>query len=180
MITQQEARGYALDRDADAVDRLMDRTEELAALAAEHPEDEPPWTYFNGPDGVLFQPGVAYLELGRHADAIELFDAASVALPKSYRRDRGRYAANVALAAALDGQLDRAVGTAGEALILTMETGSAHAFDDLSRARRAMNKWPHAPAVAESDAMLRAALAEHAYPGPLQRGGWGSNPRLDG
>lgn len=103
--------------------------------------------------------GAANARRGRHSDAIELFDAARVALPKSYRRDHGRYAANVALAAALDEQRDRAASAAREALTRTLETGSAHAFDEL---RRATNKWPKAPVVAEFDRMLRAALTAHA------------------
>jgi tetratricopeptide (TPR) repeat protein len=156
LITQQQARGHALDGHADAVDRLMDHTEALTARAAERPENEPPWTYFHGPDRVLFQRGVAYLELGRHADAVELFTAARAALPAEYRRDHGRYAANIALAAALDGQLDRATSLAREALTITMETGSAHTLAELRRARRAMDKWPDAPQVAEFDAALHA------------------------
>jgi tetratricopeptide (TPR) repeat protein len=65
---------------------------------------------------VLFQRGVAYLELGRHNDALELLIAARAMLPANYRRDHGRYAANIATAAALDGQLDRAASAAREAL----------------------------------------------------------------
>lgn len=156
LIVQQEARGHGLDGDGDAVDRLMDRTEALTATAAEHPEDEPPWIYFNSPERVLFQRGVAYVELGRHAAAADLFDAARARLPPGYRRDHGRYAANVAVAAALDGQLDRASAAAVAALGIVMETGSAHTIADLRRARRALDRWADDPAVAEFDAALMA------------------------
>lgn len=157
LITQQEARGHALDGDADAVDRLMDRTEELAAAAAAAPEEEPPWVYFNGPERVLFQRGVAYVELGRHAAAAELFETARARLPLVYRRDHGRYAANLAVAAALDGQVERATAAGRAALALTVETGSAHTVSDLRRMRRALERWADAPEVAEFDAALAAA-----------------------
>lgn len=159
LITQQQARGHALDGDAYTVDRLMDHAEALTARAGERPEDEPPWTYFHGPERVLFQRGVAGLELGRHTDAVELLTAARAALPAKYRRDHGRYAANIALAAALDGQLDRATSLAREALEITMETGSAHTIAELRRARRAMDKWSDAPEVAEFDSALHAVLS---------------------
>jgi len=152
LITQQQARGHALDGAAETTDRLMDRTEELTATATEHPEDEPAWVYFHSPERVQFQRGVAYVELGRHAEAVELFDAARTRLPLGYRRDHGRYAANLAVAAALDGQVDRAVAAGREALAVAVETGSAHTLADLRRMRRALDRWADDPAVAEFDA----------------------------
>jgi tetratricopeptide (TPR) repeat protein len=157
LITQQEARGHALDGDATAVDRLMDRTEELTATAAQHPEDEPPWVYFHAPERVLFQRGVAYLELGRHGDAVELLDAARARLPRTYRRDHGRYASNLALAAALDGQVYRATAVGREALTLAVETSSVHTVVYLRRMRRALQRWRTDPTVAEFDAAVREA-----------------------
>lgn len=49
MAEQQEARGHALLREADPVDELLDAAEARMAEAAEHAEDEPPWTYFYSP-----------------------------------------------------------------------------------------------------------------------------------
>lgn len=154
LVAQQQARGHALDGDADATDRLMDRTEELAARAAEQPDGEPPWVYFAGPERVLFQRGVAYLEVGRHAEAVDLFAGAGARLPAQYRRDHGRYAANLAVAAALDGQVERAAAAGREALAVVIETGSAHTIADLRRMRRALERWSDDPAVAEFDAAL--------------------------
>jgi transcriptional regulator with XRE-family HTH domain len=160
LITQQEARGHALDGDGDGVDRLLDLTEDLTATAAERPEDEPPWVYFAAdPARVLFQRGVAYVELGRHSDAVDLFEQAHARLASGYRRDRGRYAANLAVAAALDGQVDRAVAAGREALTVAVETGSAHTLTDLRRMRRALDRWPDHPAVREFDDALAAAGA---------------------
>ena len=157
LVTQQEARGHALEGDSRDVDELLDLTEELTAAAAEHPEDEPPWVYFNSPERVLFQRGVAYVELGRHAEAVELFDAARARLAAGYRRDLGRYAANLAVAAALDGQVDRAVEAGKEALGIAVEVGSAHTLTDLRRMRHALTQWADSPAVVAFDEALAAA-----------------------
>ncbi|HEY4004012.1 MAG TPA: hypothetical protein VGM60_02335 [Pseudonocardia sp.] len=160
LISQQQARGHALAGEADLVDRLMDRAETLTARAAENPGGEPSWIYFHGPDRVLFQRGVACLELGRHAEAVELFAAARAALPATYRRDHGRYAANVALAAALAGQVERAASVAREALAIAVETGSAHTAEELRRTRKALSRWTSTPAVADFDTALQAALTD--------------------
>jgi tetratricopeptide (TPR) repeat protein len=157
LIAQQQARGHALDGDAADVDRLLDVTEELTATAAEQPDAEPPWIYFNGPDRVLFQRGVAYVELGRHAAAVDLFAAARDRLPAGYRRDHGRYAANLALAAALDGQVDRAASVGREALTLAVETGSTHTMAYLRRMRRARDRFADSPEGAEFDAAVASA-----------------------
>lgn len=157
LVAQQEARGHALDGDREAVDRLLDLTEDLTAAAVERPEDEPPWVYFNGPERVLFQRGVAYLELGRHGEALELFEAARARLAAGYLRDHGRYAANLAVAAALDGQVDRATAAGREALSIAVETGSAHTLTDLRRMRRALDHWPDHTGIVEFDDALAAA-----------------------
>ena len=151
LIVQQEARGRAMDGEGDAVDRLLDRSAELTARAVEHPEDEPPWVYFAGPGRAAFQRGVAYVELGRHRQAVDLFEAARAWLPAEYRRDHGRFAANLALACALDGDVERALAAGREALGIAVETGSAYTTRDLRRMRRVLDRWGNAPAVREFD-----------------------------
>jgi transcriptional regulator with XRE-family HTH domain len=160
LVTQQEARGHALDGDSRDVDELLDLTEDLTTTAAEHPDDEPPWVYFNSPERVLFQRGVAYVELGRYAEAAELFDQARARLPESYRRDHGRYAANLAIAAAHAGQVDRAVAAGRESLAIAVETGSAHTVTDLRRMRRALAAWEDTPRCGNSTRCSRTFDAE--------------------
>lgn len=146
LIAQQEARGWALDGDADRAYRLLDLTEELTAQATEHPEEEPVWVYFHDPGRVLFQRGIVDLELGRNTRAADLFAAACDALPATYRRDRARYGANLALAAARDGDVDRAVDAGMDALTLICDTGSSHALADVRAVRIALQ--PHADVAA--------------------------------
>lgn len=116
-------------------------------------DNEPAWVYFHDAGRVAFQRGLVELELGRPARAVELFDAARDALSATYRRDHARYAANLALAAARAGDVDRAVHVGQDALALIRDTGSVHALADL-RAMRAATLAPHAAtlAVREFDA----------------------------
>lgn len=158
LVTQQEARGHALDGQARNVDELLDRTEQLTAAAAEHPDDEPPWVYFNSPERVLFQRGVAYVELGRHSEAVDLFEEARRRLAGGYRRDLGRYTANLAVAAALDGQVERAAAAGKEALEITLDVGSAHTLSDLRRMRRTLDRWGASPAVLDFDDAVAGLL----------------------
>jgi hypothetical protein len=102
---------------------------------------------YNSPERVLFQRGVACVELGRYPEAVELFEVARDALPVGYRRDHGRYAANLAIAAPHDGQ-DRAVAA-----------GSAHTVTDLRRMRSALAAWEDSPAVRAFDDALTSVGA---------------------
>ena len=66
LATQQEARGIALSKEGGIadIDRKFDQAQELAAQAAEKPENEPPWIYFFSPDYLTLQRGLAYRLLG--------------------------------------------------------------------------------------------------------------------
>ena len=153
LIAQQEARGHALAGDADAAERALDRSAALTYAAAEHPEGAPPWVYFHGPQRLAFQRGVAYVELGRHADAVALLSTALAGLPDCYERDRARYAAQLALASAGAGDADGALVVATRAAELAAATGSALATRELHRVHTAMRERG-------ADAQA-GALAEH-------------------
>lgn len=71
MAAQQEARGHALLGEADEARELLDEAEAEMAVAAEHPEDEPPWIYFYSPSYLRMQRGLAARLLGRPAEAID-------------------------------------------------------------------------------------------------------------
>ncbi|MGH4018153.1 MAG: helix-turn-helix domain-containing protein [Pseudonocardiaceae bacterium] len=135
LIAQQEARGHALDGDPDATERALDRSAALTYAAAEHPDDAPPWVYFNDPDRLGFQRGVAYIELGRQADAVPLLTSALDGLDGRYERDRARYGAQLALALAGAGDADGAVTVGIRAAVDAAATGSALATRELRRVR---------------------------------------------
>jgi hypothetical protein len=64
--------------------------------------------YFQDPERLAFQRGVAYAELGRYVDAVPLLATALEGLAEGYERDRARYAAQLALALAGTGDADAA------------------------------------------------------------------------
>jgi tetratricopeptide (TPR) repeat protein len=146
LITQQEARGHALYGDVEATERTLDRSAALTHAAAEHPDQAPPWVYFNSPDRLAFQRGIAYVELGRYTEAAELLSTALGNLGPDYDRDRGRYAGMLALALAGAGVVDAALVHARHGAELAVATGSALAAQELRRVR----------------AVLREQGAEHA------------------
>lgn len=146
LAAQQEARGHALAGDAEATERALDRSAALTYAAAEHPDHAPPWVYFNDPNRLPFQRGVAYVELGRHADAVPLLTAALRGLADGFDRDRGRYAGTLARALAGAAEAEEAVVHAKHAAELAVATGSALAAQELRRVR----------------ALLRALNAHHA------------------
>ncbi|MGH3839087.1 MAG: helix-turn-helix domain-containing protein [Pseudonocardiaceae bacterium] len=159
LVAQQEARGHALGGDAAATERALDRSAALTYAAAEDPDRAPPWVYFNDPDRLAFQRSVAYVELGRHADAVPLLTAALDRLDGGYDRDRGRYAGMLAFALAGAGDADGAVAVAKRAAELAVETGSALATRELRRVRATLRQQGAEHAVAELAEHLRALTA---------------------
>jgi tetratricopeptide (TPR) repeat protein len=159
LVVQQEARGHALLGEADATDRALDVSESLTLQASEHPEDEPPWVYFQDPGRALFQRGIACLALDRGRQAAELFERARRALSAAYRRDHGRYAAVTAHAYALAGEVEQATTLGREAATIAAETGSAHTTGDLRRMRRALDRWADDQRVRDLDAQVRDLIA---------------------
>lgn len=155
LIAQQEARGHALGGDVEATERALDRSAALTYAAAEHPDDAPPWVYFNNPSRLAFQRGVAYVELGRHAAAVPLLSTALKSLTNGYTRDQARYAAMLALALAGAGEVDAALLYAKRGAELAVVTGSALAAQELRRVRAVLREQGAERAVAE--------LAEHLH-----------------
>jgi tetratricopeptide (TPR) repeat protein len=139
-LAQMQARGHAMhNEDADA-QRLTDRTQRLTAQAHEHPQDEPWWAYTQTPARVLFQRGLACRELGRHHEARDHFDQARAALPISFRRDHGRWAASFALASAHHGDLTTALTAGWQALGIALDTGSIYTIADLRNMHRVLDR----------------------------------------
>ncbi len=159
LVTQQEARGHALDGDAEATERTLDRSAGLTYAAAEHPEDAPPWTYFYDQRRLAFQRGIAYVELGRHRDVVPLLNAALGAFDGGYDRDRVRYAAVLALALAGAGDADAAVAHAKLSAELAAQTGSALAARELRRVRTVLRKAGADAALSELTAHVRVITA---------------------
>ncbi|MGH3774521.1 MAG: helix-turn-helix domain-containing protein [Pseudonocardiaceae bacterium] len=72
LAAQQEARGHALAGDAVATERALDQSASLTVAAAEHPDQAPPWVYFNDPTRLGFQPANLAVTTGSALAAQEL------------------------------------------------------------------------------------------------------------
>jgi tetratricopeptide (TPR) repeat protein len=127
LAVQQEARGHAMAGEGAETDRRLDQAVALAAAAAEHPDDEPPWVYFYGPAHLQLQRGLAYRLLGRYPQAIELLTAGLAAVPPQTRGSEwlGTYQCQLAVAHAQSGDLQTATVVLGEADRIVAATSSA-------------------------------------------------------
>jgi hypothetical protein len=111
---------------------------------------------------MIFQRGVAYLQLGFHGAARDLIGRASEALPDSLRRDHGRLAAALAVACAQDGDPASAVSAARRALTTAEETGSAYTIADLRRVPAILRRQQYDP-----DAVRRLSLCIRRVSGDI-------------
>jgi tetratricopeptide (TPR) repeat protein len=161
LAVQQEARGIALAGEAEIadIDRKFDRAEELAAQAAEAPEDEPPWIYFFSPDYLILQRGLAYRLAGDYAKANELLTAGLSAIPSDMRKAdwvASRYLLQLAVNHAKSGDVDAACALAQEINIIARQTYSESLRAAVtSFHKRLSQKWPDNPHVAELGEAIR-------------------------
>ncbi|MDG9705187.1 hypothetical protein [Streptomyces sp. DH37] len=88
---QTAARGRAPDADAGNARRLPDKARELIGRAAEHPDDEPPWTCFHDGTRFTLRRGTSELHLRKWRTAVDRLASGPGALPDDHRRDESRY-----------------------------------------------------------------------------------------
>jgi tetratricopeptide (TPR) repeat protein len=161
LAVQQEARGIALTGEANIpdIDRKFDRAEELAAQAAEAPEDEPPWIYFFSPGYLILQRGLAYRLAGDYAKANELLTAGLSAIPSDMRKAdwvASRYLLQLAVNHAKAGDVDTACALAQEINIIARQTYSETLRTAVNNFHKWLSqKWPDNPHVAELGEAVR-------------------------
>jgi len=160
LSAQQLARAYALRGEAEKTERWLDEAERLTGEAAADPAGQPAWVYFHDPVRLRTQRAVAYSELGRGAEAVELLVTCLHEVDPAYRRDRGWHVARLAFAHAVAGDVEESVTALLEAAGCAIESGSAQILSDVRRARRRLRTaWPTHPAVREMDDALRSMAA---------------------
>lgn len=127
------ARAHAEMGQGDEAMMLFDRAGSLLDRAAAHPEDEPPWVYFYGPDYLDLQRGVAHNRLGDHRQAAALLRGGLAKIPAEIRVAEwmAYYVYELAVAEAGAGEreaalaaLDEATRTAGGSARLAELVGS--------------------------------------------------------
>jgi tetratricopeptide (TPR) repeat protein len=157
LAVQQEARGHALAGDGDRADRKLDEAASLIARTAGHPEDEPPWIYFYSADYLVLQRGLAYLFLGRYAQAIDLLSAGLAEMPAEVGESEwiAWYLVRLAAAHAHAGDAEQACAVAARAVLIARQTSSSRLRAQLCRLRAQLaTRWPGLPAVAELAELL--------------------------
>ncbi|ETA01232.1 hypothetical protein CcI156_17720 [Frankia sp. CcI156] len=135
---QQQAHGASLRGDRRQVDLLLDQAGRLVDQV-----DVEEWgTACRRTDSyVEVQRATCYGRLGLADDADRLWQQIIPAAPPSARRDVGVWSARHAVAAAQQGEPERAVGLARYATALAVETGSARARRELAAVAAAMTPW---------------------------------------
>jgi tetratricopeptide (TPR) repeat protein len=152
LAAQQEARGHALAGDGDDADRKLDEAASLIGQAARHSEDEPPWIYFYSPDYLELQRGLAYLYLGRYAQAVESLSAGLAQMPPEVRQSEwiAWYLVRLAAAHAHAGDPEQACFVTAQAAQIARQTGSSRLRAQLSRLQAQLAvRWPGLPAIGE-------------------------------
>jgi transcriptional regulator with XRE-family HTH domain len=155
LLAQQHARAHALSGARSASEALLARAVQLAGRAASSPEDEPPWTYFQGPDRLLLQRGVVYTLLGLGRPAVDLIGPAVQAMPAGMARDRGWAQARLARAHAVAGHVPEAASLGAQAAVIASEVGSSYTWREVAAVRQALEPWDRDPAVRALEALLR-------------------------
>jgi len=156
LIVQQEARTHAVLGEADHTERKLAEAEELTVRAGDHFEDQPPWIYFHSPERFILQRGLAYSELGRTDEAIDLLTTGIDLLPDGYRRDRAWYLARLSVAYARSAEVESACAIGRDAAALAAEVGSGHAISDLRTMRERLDHQRRHAAVLQFDEAIRS------------------------
>ncbi|MCC8245046.1 helix-turn-helix transcriptional regulator [Saccharothrix luteola] len=152
-ITQQEAHGYALDGDARAAQRTLDKAHEWAVSDTTGDARGGHGSFCTA--GYLeLQRASCWLTLGQPRKAVELYDRVLPILPAVYRRDRGIALGRFALASAAVGEPERAARLAGEALDIARSSGSVRTENELRAVANALTRYDTLPSVAAFRAKL--------------------------
>lgn len=156
---QQEAQGYAADRDEraalDALDRALD-----VVTGLDEPVGEYELASWCTPDYVHAQRGAALMRMGRYGQAVQAFDDALAQWPSEYRRERGLHLARKAHALAAGQVTDDALDAGTAALQIAADTGSRRTLDELALAARVLRVGGDGVAVVEFSQAVDSALRE--------------------
>ena len=158
----QEAKGCAMEGDGAAADRLLDEADELAALAREHPDEAPPWLYYQTDGFFELQAGEAYSWLAAdplyRERATEALGSGYAALPASARGSEwgAEYLVRLADVHVSGGDLEQACAVAMQAAGIARAVTSAGLCRMLRRLHARMaRRWPGDPGVTALGETLR-------------------------
>lgn len=155
---QREAQGHALAGRADLAETALLRAAEVAVRGAGENAALGLGPTVTGDPLALTRAWCAY-ELGRPADAAELFETALADIPPDFKRSRARYRTRAALAYASSGDVPAACAAVRLALPDIMSVRSATIAPDLRRLNRTLGRWRRSDEVLSVQPGLSDALA---------------------
>lgn len=149
LAAQQEATGYALQRNSKAALAIFDEAREWAVRHWENDSTTSLDTSYCTPAYIELQRANCWIDLGDPLRAVQLFEDEIAALPQVYRNDRGVYLARLARAYGKAGEPEQGAVAATEALVIAARTGSARTLAELTVVSRVVESRQSVPAVAE-------------------------------
>ncbi|MDT3397784.1 helix-turn-helix transcriptional regulator [Streptomyces sp. B1866] len=160
MSSLSSAHGHALSGDAAACRRTYDRVVGMMDdLAVDSPHRRGWW--LDTPH-VQAQRAHALSLIGDHQAAESGFDKAIEEISPTYRRDRGFFLSQAAVAHARAGHPELAARRALQALPIAAQTGSARIFRELSVLDAQMRQWRAVPDVLEFRDALDSLIAHES------------------
>ncbi|ONH26616.1 hypothetical protein BL253_24130 [Pseudofrankia asymbiotica] len=154
----REAQGHALAGDHTQAMRLLDTAEAFAARV--QPEQSPDLMLGPSTDAhTALVRGWCLVDLGRSAEAAELLAAWLAAMPAGQARARARFGVRLALARAIEGDLDGACRELDGLAEEVRRADSATIRADLRGFGAATRRWQHHPALHDVRTRVRPLLA---------------------
>ncbi len=148
LAAQQEAAGYALQRNPRAALAKFDEARELASQPRTNDSASTLDTSYCTPAYIELQRANCWIDLGDPLRAVQLFEDEIAVLPQIYRNDRGVYLARLARAYSKAGEPEQGSEAATKALAIAAQTGSARTLGELAAVSRAVESRRSVPAVA--------------------------------
>ncbi|MGW4199510.1 tetratricopeptide repeat protein [Streptomyces sp. NPDC004726] len=155
LAAQQEAIGYALQRNPRAALAKFDEAHELVLKPSAYDPEGTLDTSYCTPAYIEMQRANCWIDLGEPWRAVQLFEDKIDALPQVYRNDRGVYLARLARAYAVAGEPEQGAEAAIKALAIVAQTGSARTLAELAAMARVVEARQQLPAVATFTERLR-------------------------
>ncbi|HEX6074623.1 MAG TPA: XRE family transcriptional regulator [Micromonosporaceae bacterium] len=161
LAAQQEARGWALHRNADQFRRHLDKA---ATLLRDHPDDldatAPVYLHQYNLDTLEEQSAGGFRACGQAETAVEILERKIAATPDHLRRDQGHQLVKLANALLTTEQPDpeRAAALGVECVATAETTGSARIVKELRALDQTLSRrWPTLPGTHEVHGALHAA-----------------------
>ncbi|MGH3767074.1 MAG: hypothetical protein ACRDTX_18285 [Pseudonocardiaceae bacterium] len=164
------AHGHALRCDATNCQRTYDVAQSLTEQLK--PDPASPWALFFDHSYIEVRRARSLTLFGEFELAVASFHKAISRLPCGYRRDRGVYLAQQAVAHLGNNDVEQAYAIGLQALIIGVETGSSRIIDELKRLDSALRKSPAIPGSADfRDTMNEAFSRWNRTDGEAEREG---------